>query len=138
MKKYLLPSALILLLGLGYALAQTIVRAVQLSQDTSGAFSIDSNNGFYFPGHVLTQGSPLPTVVGNSSPVVTGTDFAGVITVPGTTVTVLFGRVYLSIPYCVLSNQVASAVAYTTAPTGINVTSIAAGGKVNYFCSGLN
>src|SRR5882672_12669823 len=132
MKKYLLSSALILLLGLGYALAQTFVRAVQLSQDTTGAFSIDSNNGFYFPGHVLTQGTPLPTVQGLGSPVVTGTDFSGVISVGGTTVTVLFGRVYLSTPYCVLVNQAASVVAYVLAPTGINVTQTASGGRINY------
>jgi len=135
MKKYLLPSALILLLGLGVALAQTFVRAVQLSQDTTGAFSIDSNNGFYFPGHVLSVGTPAPTVAGNGSPTVTGTDFNGTITMQGTTASTLFGRAYLTLPSCVVT-AAGTLIGYSLTTTGINTTQIAAQRLgVNYFCS---
>jgi hypothetical protein len=136
MRKYLLPSALILLLGLGYALAQTFVRAVQLSQDTSGAFSIDSNNGFYFPGHVLSQGTPAPTILGNGSNTVTGTDFMGTANFNGVTASVVFGRAYLTLPSCVVTVQNGGAAGYFVTTTGINLTQIAAVLRpVNYFCS---
>src|SRR6266567_3881877 len=105
MKKYLLPSALILLLGLGFALAQTITRAVQLSQDTTGAFSVDSNNGFYFPGHVLSIGTPAPSFIGNGGGTVTGTDFQGAVILQGITGSVIFGRAYLTLPSCVVTVQ---------------------------------
>ncbi len=136
MRKYLLPSALILLLGLGAALAQTFVRAVQLSQDTTGAFAVDSNNGIYFPGHVLSVGTPAPTVQGNSNPTVTGTDFSGTITVQGTTAAALFGRAYLTLPSCVVTNGAGVLMGYSLATTGINVTQVGAARMgVNYMCS---
>jgi len=137
MKKYLLPSALILLLGLGVALAQTFVRAVQLSQDTSGAFSVDSNNGIYFPGHVLSVGTPAPTVQGVGANTVTGTDFMGTITMQNVTLTMLFGRAYLSLPSCVVTIQAGfTGIGYGLTTTGINATQTVAGAqRLNYFCS---
>jgi|SRR5882672_7053507 len=136
MKKYLLPSALILLLGLGAALAQTFVRAVQLSQDTTGAFSVDSNNGIYFPGHVLSIGTPAPTVVGNGSNTVTGTDFMGTANFNGVTASVVFGRAYLTLPSCVVTFQNGASGGYFLTTTGINVTQVSAQLRpVNYLCS---
>lgn len=136
MRKYLLPSALILLLGLSFALAQTFTRAVQLSQDTSGAFSVDSNNGLYLPGHLLSVGTPAPTVTGNGTPSVVGTDLAGVaqLGANAATVTVAFGRAYLSTPTCVLSGPGATNISYALSVTGINVTSIQSSGRFNYIC----
>lgn len=141
MRKYLLPSALILLLGLGVALAQTITRAVQLSQDTSGAFSVDSTNGLYLPGHLLSIGSPIPSITGTGTPTVTGTDFAGVVTMgsSGTTATVAFGRAYLSNPWCVATWQSGSPSSYTPATTSISFAQIASSGnRINYICSGAS
>ncbi len=79
LRKYILPSLLILALAGSFAVAQTFVRAIQLSQDTTGAFAIDSNNGVYFPGHILSTGTgrPAPTVSsGATTPTIAGTDFA--------------------------------------------------------------
>src|ERR1035437_5512276 len=83
MRKYLLPSALILLLGVGIASGQVINKALQLSQDATGSFSVDSYNGVYFPGHILspTGGQrPAPTITGTGTPTIVGTDTAGLVT----------------------------------------------------------
>ena len=78
LRRYLLPSLLILLLGGVYAGAQSITKALQLSQDATGSFGVDTNLGVYFPGHILspTGGArPAPTVTGSGTP--TGPAYAG-------------------------------------------------------------
>lgn len=141
MRKYLLPSALILILGLGFALAQNINRALQLSQDATGAFSVDTNLGVYFPGHVLSPTGgirPNPTVTGTGTPTISGTDFAGTITMgaSATTATVVFGTAYVSIPACVLGwPAVLAAETYTIVTTSIAITQTStSGNKVTYIC----
>src|SRR5262245_11951218 len=128
----LLSAALVagLVLGGGYAIAQTFTRAVQLSQDTSGAFLIDSNNNLYLPSHLMFPtggvGAPAPTVAGTGSPTLSGTDAAGTVTMgtSATTATVTFGRAYGVAPTCVASWQSGNA---TSSPTGFTAftTSIA-------------
>ncbi len=140
MKKYLLPSLLILALSGAFAVAQTFTRAIQLSQDTTGAFSVDSNNGIYFPSHINTVGTPAPTITGSGTPTISGTDTAGLITMgtSATTATAVFGRAYLSVPFCVVSAQNAfttTNIAYVLATTSIALTqNSTSGNKVNYMC----
>lgn len=135
-----------LALGIGFAGAQTISKALQLSQDNTGAFGVDTNNGVYFPGHLLfptNTNQPLPTISGTGTPTLTNsTDSAGLVTMgtSGTTATVVFGRAYVSVPNCVVSWQgVLSAVtptSYTLATTSIALTQGAStGAKINYACS---
>lgn len=146
MRKYLLPSLLVLLLGAGFSFAQTINKALQLSQDNTGAFSVDSFLGVYFPGHILspTGGArPAPTVSsGATTPTIAGTDTAGLITMDaaGTTVTATFGTAYGTVPRCVVSNQgtVTTTTAYTVATTSLAITVSGAAGannKLNYWCA---
>ena len=142
-RKYLLPSLLVLLLGGALAGAQTINKALQLSQDATGSFGVDTNLGVYFPGHILspTGGArPAPTVTGTGTPTISGTDTAGTITMgtSATTATVLFGTAYVSIPTCMIPPQ----NAFTTTNIAIvpQTTSFAltqnstSGNKVGYFC----
>lgn len=142
MRKYLLPSVLILALSGALALAQTFTKAIQLSQDTTGAFSVDSTNGVYFPSHINSVGSPNPTITGSGTPTIGGTDTAGLITMgaTATTATAVFGRAYLSVPWCVVTwqapmNGTATPIAYTLATTSIAITQgSTSGNKINYMC----
>jgi hypothetical protein len=141
MKKHLLPSALILLLGLGFAMAQTITRAIQLSQDATGSFSVDTFLGVYFPGHILspTGGTrPNPTIVGTGTPAVTGTDTAGTVTMgtSGQTATLTFGAAYGSVPACTVTWQSSvAAMSYTLATNIITLgQTTTSANKINYIC----
>lgn len=146
--RWLLPSLLILLVAGGVAVSQTITRAIQLSQDTSGAFGVDANNNIYFPAHILVPSNtntPVPTITGTGTPTISGTDVAGLITMgaSGTTATAVFGRAYLSVPFCVVTWQVpgttASPISYTLATTSIAVAQGAtSGNRINYFCTGAS
>lgn len=142
MRRLFAPIGLILLLAIGYAGAQTFTKAIQLSQDTTGAFSVDSNNGVYFPSHINTVGSPAPTITGTATVTISGTDTAGLITMgtSATTATAVFGRAYLSVPFCVVTwqapmNGTATPIAYTLATTSIAITQgSTSGNKINYMC----
>lgn len=147
MRKYLLPSILALLFASAIAGAQTINKAIQLSQDASGAFGVDTTNNVYFPGHILNTGNagPAITVAGTGTPTISGTDVAGTITMgsSATTATATFGRAYVSVPHCVLSNQSAvsttSNIAYTLQTTSIAISQPStSGNKINYFCTGAS
>lgn len=143
-KRLLAPSALILALGCVWAGAQTINKALQLSQDATGAFGVDTTNGVYFPGHILSPTNtnrPLPSISGTGTPTLVGTDTAGLVTfgTSGTTATVVFGTAYVTAPWCVVSWQTpgtsASPISYTLATTSIALVQTAlTGSKVNYFC----
>lgn len=145
-KRYVLPSLLVLGLGAGLAFAQTFRAAVQLSQDTSGAFLVDSNNSLYLPQKLMSPtglvNNPAPTVTGTATPSISGTDTAGTVTAgtAATSVVVTFGRAYGAVPNCVVVRQDASAtsvISYTTVATGITMTTAAGTGfKINYFCTG--
>lgn len=143
MRKYLLPSILALLFASALAGAQTINKAIQLSQDASGAFGVDTTNNVYFPGHINNTGSagPAVTIAGTGTPTISGTDVAATITMgaSATTATATFGRAYVSTPNCVVSWQgglATTAVSYTTTTTRIALAQPAtSGNKVNYFCT---
>lgn len=142
MRKLFLPVvAALVILGVG-AVAQNINKAIQLSQDPTGAFGVDVNNNAYLPGHVLTvgPGQPVPTSCGSGSPTVTGTDTAGTI-LTGTTVTgcvVTFNKAYLAAPYClVTSRAILSQTSYVPYLTGIQLTLNTNGAVTfDYICSG--
>lgn len=143
--RWVLPSLLVLALAGGYAVSQTITRALQLSQDTTGAFGVDANNNIYFPAHALfpsNTNTPVPTVSsGATTPTVSGTDAAGVITmnVAATTVTATFGRAYASVPFCLISpsGNITTTVSYTVATTSLAITfsgAVGNNGTIRYWC----
>jgi hypothetical protein len=146
MRKYLLPSLIMVVLGAGLALAQNFNRAIQLSQDTTGAVLVDTAINVYFPGHVLstTQLNGTPTIAGTGTPTLVGSDGAGLITMgtSGTTATVTFSQTWLAVPSCVVSWQVTltpltTPVSYQVATTNLAIQQPAfTGAKINYWCSG--
>lgn len=139
MKKYLLPSALILLLGLGYGIAQNINKALQLSQ-SPGAFGVDATNNVYFPAHVLSLGK-APTT---SNGTVSGSDFQGTITESSNSIggVLTFNAAYLAAPNCLLVAQTASSstpITYSTVTTSITWSHVSqASQKISYMCSGAS
>lgn len=142
MRKYLLPSALILLIGLGYGVAQNINKALQLSQ-SPGAFGVDASNNVYFPAHVLNVGkAPTVSSCGTSPTLATGSsDFSGTITggTNHTACTLTFRTAYGAAPTCVAAGQssyATSPIAYNAVATGINFTTFSGTDVVNYICSG--
>jgi ABC-type phosphate/phosphonate transport system substrate-binding protein len=146
MRKYLLPSALILLFGLVFANAQVITRAIQLSQDTTGVFGVDANSGVYFPGHILNPAGnrPAPVLsacVTGGSPTLVGNDFAGVITggtTASTSCVVTFGTAYVTAPNCVVTWQTGplAAMSWTTSTTALTITQTSnASSKIAYMCT---
>ena len=127
-----------LALGIGLAGAQTINKALQLSQDATGAFSVDSFLGVYFPGHILspTGGTrPAPTVTGTGTPTISGTDTSGTVTMgtSSTTAIVAFGAAYGTSPNCSVTWQSGSPSAYSTTTKVINITQISASGNLITF-----
>lgn len=144
MKKYLLPSALILVGFLGLALAQNITKSLQISQAPNGPIGMDSSNNVYFPGHILSVGPATPAITscGGGTPVIAGSDTAGLVTM-GTSSTgciVTFTRAYAATPWCVVTVQGGvSQLAYTTTTTLIQVSQLStSSNKFNYFCSGAS
>lgn len=141
MKKYLLPSALIMVGFLGFALAQNITKSVQLSQFPNGPIGMDGSNNVYFPAHVLNLGK-APTVAAAAGTVtVSGNDFNGTISGGGastSTVTLTFKNAYAAAPNCVMTTQnpAVSPLAYNVVATGINITGSMGAAKAVYICSG--
>ena len=89
-----------------------------------------------------TATAPALTSCGSGSPAISGTDWAGTVTV-GTSATgciVTFNTAYTGVPYCVVSSQVApgtSTPAYSVSATAITwVQASGSGGKFDYICSG--
>ncbi len=147
MKKFFLPSLLILAGLASWALAQNINRAVQLSQDPTGLIGYDTNNGIYLPQHLLTttRGGPPPTVTGatcgTTAPSVAGTDVMGLITV-GTSATtscvLTFGTAFVVAPVCVLTpkSAILAALSYATTTTTLTITQTStANNTIAYFCT---
>src|SRR5207237_1224447 len=125
-KRYVLPSLLILGLGASITFAQSITRAIQLSQDAANSpYGVDANLGVYFPGHILTPaGRPAPTIgTCGTSPSVIGTDTAGKATTGSTATTactITFGTAFVTAPACVVSPD--SSMAVTSAVFGVSTT----------------
>lgn len=144
-RKYILPSVLILALAGGLSIAQTINKALQLSQDATGAFGVDTNNGVYFPGHILTPAGRAPPVLSacitGGSPTLVGTDFAGLITggtTASTSCVVTFGTAFITAPNCVVTWQTGplAAMSWTTSTTALTITQTSnASSKISYVCT---
>lgn len=145
MKRVLLAGLAVICIGLGVSVAQNVNKALQLSQDATGAFGIDTNNNVYFPAHILNNGPGNPAVAaaaGTAPTINTGaTDNQGIVTGGGTstsTVTVTFNKAYLATPACVVAaqNPATSPLAYNSVATGINITTAVGAAIVNYVCMG--
>lgn len=149
-RKYLAPVGLILACFLASALAQNITRSVQLSQDPTGIFGVDSTNSVYFGNHILstTRGGPPPTVTGSTcgttAPSITGSDFAGTVTV-GTSATtscvVTFGTAFNTAPTCVLTpkSAILAAFSYAATTTALTITQTStANNTISYICTSLS
>src|SRR5258705_94461 len=150
MKRYLLPSALILALGLGFAIAQNANRGVQLSQDPTGVVGFDNvQGGMYLPGHLLstTRLAPVPVLsacITGGSPGLVGTDFAGVLTAGTTASTscvVTFGTAFQTAPNCVVTWQAGGPPAtysWTTSTTALTITQAStASSKIAWVCTSV-
>ena len=140
--KYIVPSSLILLLGLGWAVAQVITASVQLSQDPRGPIGLDASRNVYFYTHVLAPGGVTPAVssCGGGTPAIVGSDTAGYVTegTSAATCTNTFSQAYAAPPWCVVTSQTgASPVGYTPAAATLVVTNTSVSGLVfNYICTG--
>jgi len=138
MKKYLLPSALILACFLGGALAQNIIKGVQLSQDATGPIGVDAVNSVYFPTHVNTVGRVPPVLSAcGTTPTFTGSDNALRLTTgsAATTCTVTFGTAFNTAPACVITPQGAAIQpTYTVSATAISMTVDIASTVYNIVC----
>lgn len=147
MRKYLAPIWLILALSLGLAGAQSINRALQVSQDSTGQIGYDNIQGSIFlPGHLLstTKVGPPPVLsacITGGTPTLVGTDFSGVVTggtTASTSCVVTFGTAYQTAPNCVVSWQTGplAAMSWTTSTTALTITQTSnASSKIAYSCT---
>lgn len=141
MRKLLVPIvAALAILGVG-AVAQNINKALQLSQDPTGAIGVDTNNNVYFPGHVLTVGPGTPVATSCGGGTVTGTDTAGTVSgsaAGGTGCVITFSKAYLATPYCIVTseNPATSPPAATMTTTAITIGTTMGAAVIHYACSG--
>jgi hypothetical protein len=144
MRKYLLPSLLILAGLCALAWAQTVTKSVQLSQDPTGLVGYDTNNGVEFPGHINStpRGTPANVPVLSTcgtAPSFTGSDNALRLTTgsAATTCTVTFGVAFVTAPACVITPQGAAVQpTYTVSATAISMTVDVASTVYNIVCMG--
>lgn len=150
-RKYLAPIGLILALGAGLAWAQSANRALQISQDSTGQIGYDNVQGSVFlPGHLLstTKVGPVPVLsacITGGSPLLVGTDFAGVLTAGTTASTscvVTFGTAFQTAPNCVVTWQAGGPPAtysWTTSTTALTITQAStASSKIAYICTSVS
>jgi hypothetical protein len=149
-RKYLLPSALILALASGLALAQSANRSIQGSQDPTGQIGFDNvQGGIYLPGHLLstTRLAPAPVLsacITGGTPTLVGTDLSGVITggtTASTSCVVTFGTAYQTAPNCVVTWQTGplAAMSWTTSTTALTITQTStASAKIAYSCTSVS
>lgn len=138
-KKYLLPSALILAIVGGVALAQNVTKSVQLSQDSSGPIGFDTNSNTYFPNKFLFPKTASPVITScGTTPTIVGNDTVGKITTGSgaTTCTITFTQAYAVAPACILAPQGnLNFPTYTTSTTAITATVDVASTVYNYICA---
>ncbi len=145
MKRLLLASLAVACLGISLGVAQNINKALQLSQDPSGAFGVDTVNSVFFPRHMVANDQLTPTVAAAAGTVtVTGTDLAGTITGGGastSTVTLTFATAFSSgtTPRCVAqSRNPATSPLAATPSTNVGFTVGSMGAAVlDYICVGI-
>jgi hypothetical protein len=140
MRKYLLPSALILAFGLSLALAQNITKSVQLSQSAGGPIGVDTSNNVYFPAHILSSGK-IPTL--SLGTIAAGsTDFQGLITETSNSIggVLTFAQAFAAAPNCVLVAQTAASatpLTFTTVATALTYSHASQISQLlNYICTG--
>lgn len=142
MKRLLLALLAVACLGIGVGVAQNINKALQLSQDSTGAFGVDNVNSVFFPNHVVGNAQLPPTVAAAAgSATVVGTDLAGTITgggVTSTTTTLTFRSVFGATPVCVAiaRNPATSPQAYTPTITQLVFSSNIGAAIIDYICIG--
>lgn len=142
MKKYLLPSILVLALASGLAWAQNITQSLQGTQFANGPVGLDANFNAYFPNHMNAFGNKglPPTVAAGGVTFLTGTtptDNVAKISIPAsvTTLTLSFGQAFGSVPACSLQEEAGTvAPTYTTATTGVLATVVASSKTYNLLC----
>src|ERR1035437_4482797 len=132
MRKYRLPSALILVLGLGLALAQTINKSVELSQDGLGLVGYDTLNNICLPNHLNSTiragvAPVLTACVTGGSPTLVGTDFMGTIvagTTASTSCVVTFGTAFVTAPNCSVTWKTGplAAMSWVVSTTALTIT----------------
>ena len=141
MRKYLLPSAIILIVAFGAAIAQNITKSIQMSQSPNGPIGVDTTNSTYFPNHINSSGkSPAASL----SATVVGSDFSGTITEPSTSIgTVLtFATAFNIAPHCVVTHRapgvaLATPISYTTSTVSLTITHLSMVSQLlDYFCAG--
>lgn len=142
MRKYILPVLLILACFAGGALSQNISRTLQLSQDPTGSFGVDTTSNVYFPGHVLSVAragpSPVISACGTNSNV--GTDFSGRVTITAgtpTSCTLTFGTAFVTAPNCIVAAQgaiPATTFSWATTTTTLVLTTAAVNTVWDYVC----
>lgn len=141
MKKLLLPSLLILALGLLAVNAQNITRSVQLSQDGSGPIGFDTNNNVYFPNHENTNSQATPTLTQcGTSPTITGTDTAGTVAAGSAagTCTINYRSTFVNSPSCLVSPAFATMMGVIATSGGMTAVFGTQTGMIfNYLCKGI-
>lgn len=142
MKRLLVALLAVALLGLGGAVAQNINKAIQLSQDPTGVFGVDSNNNIYPPNHINGNAQASPTVTAAAGTVtISGTDLNGIVTggsAATTTITGTWALAYGAKPSCVAQseNPATSLLAFVPSTTGFTVSSMG-GAILHYVCMGI-
>lgn len=147
--KRIVIVALALALLPGLAVAQTINRSLQGSQDPRGPVGLDSSQSAYFPGHINSFGQVTTatsvTLCAAGSIAANSTDVTGQITEGATTAcSVLFGSPFNAAPFCQVTVTSLGAaaptpgtsVAITTRTTGFNLVNGASGNIYTYLCLG--
>lgn len=122
-KRSIVTGLAVACLVLGGAIAQNLTKSIQLSQDPSGPFGVDTSNGVFFSNHVNTSQPATPGVANcGTSPSLTGTDTGGEMTEGSGTVTrcdVTFARAYTATPFCLATSiSTATPVAIIPSPGG--------------------
>lgn len=139
MKKYLLPSALILVLGITLAVAQVFTKSVQLTQDPRSPLTLDGSNNLYTPAHVNSMGVAPSLSSCGSGPSIVGSDVAGAVTVKTTGCTITFSQSYANAPACVVvdSTTPSTSMAYTTTTAHIAISAgLSSSDIIFYACVG--
>jgi len=125
------------------AIAQTITRSVQLSQDASGPFGVDANNNLFITNNrhlnAFSTGSTpsLGTCTGGT--ITAGsTDFSGQVTgASAATCAIVFGQTYGTAPRCVISLGTTNAGPFfvsAPATTGFTINQAATASTYNWIC----
>lgn len=143
MKRFLVALLAVACLGIGVGIAQNINKALQLSQDSTGAFGVDNVNSVFFPNHIVGNAQLTPTITtgAGTAATITGMDSNGIVTGGGVTTTTVTGTwrsAYGVKPSCVAQseNPATSPLAFVPSTTGFTVSAMGAA-IMHYVCVGI-